>query len=142
MNRETIKRLLDKYMKGESSLEENKYLANNADKLPPAVQTWFNFIRQHKTAAPTGMKDNIWQLIQEKRCRSRRLKIGMLSAAASILLLATIFVVNPHRNELTYQEKAQLLKEAKQMCQPPVQQETQAIPLYEDNLIIIYTTTK
>ena len=138
MNKGQIEELIKKYEVGASTLSEEQFLINNADNLNPTIKPWFKFIKLNKRKAPQGLKDSLWESIQTKRIKKRRLTIGIMSAAASVIILLSITFFGYEKQ--SYNEKEALLSEALSMFENTDHQvhEEQNI-IYEDEMIIIYT---
>lgn len=140
MNKGRIEDLIDKYEQGESTLAEEQIIFDNADSLADKSQAWFKFIQLNKKKAPKGLQDSIWESIHRKRIIGNRLRVGMLSAAATILLLLSI-MTKPFGNIQSYKKKEALLNEALSMFEDK-STKPELISIYEDDMIIIYTSAE
>ena len=132
--------LIEKYEQGESTLTEEQIIFDNAESLANESQAWFKFIQLNKKKAPKGLQDSIWESIHKKRIINHRLRVVMLSAAASILLLLSLTIYKPFGNIQSYNEKEALLNQALSMFADPEQKITKENIIYEDEIIIIYAS--
>lgn len=139
--KENIKKLIRKYESGESSLAEEKFLRDHPEKIVPPQNLWFKFIQLNKHKAPQKLKVLVWEVIKNRRNGRHKIKIGIISAAASVLIILSVFILNPKKDELSYREKEALLNEALSMFRDNSNTiNLSQNVLYEDELIIIYTT--
>lgn len=139
MNKEEFKKLTKKYEAGTSTLAEEQFLFNNTKDSDPAIETWSAFVKQKKKTAPADLNDSIWNAIQTKKIKKRRLAIRIMSAAASVLLFIFISINHVSTNKMSNDEKEALLNEALTMLAVSEQKETGQNIIYEDEMIIIYT---
>jgi len=137
MKEENIKNLITKYKLGSSSLKEEALLFDNVDDSETAIKAVATFVKKNKKVAPDNFNNDLWKSFDKKTTQKNRFKIGLISAAASILLISTLYINNISDNGLSYGEKEALLNEAKNMF---TEQEVQPISvLIESDLIIVYT---
>ncbi|MCK5538317.1 MAG: hypothetical protein KAI79_15935 [Bacteroidales bacterium] len=141
MNKEEFEDLIEKYEQGESSLPEEQIIFDNAESLANESQAWFKFIQLNKKKAPKGLQDSIWESIHKKRVINHRLRVGMLSAAASILLLLSIAIYKPFGKIQSYKKKEALLNEALGMFENK-NTKPELKSVYEDDMIIIYASAE
>ena len=141
MNKGKFEDLIEKYEQGESTLPEEQNLFDNAESITHASQAWFKFIQLNKKKAAKGLQDSIWESIHKKRTIHRRLRVGILSAAASILLLLSLTIYKPFGNMQSYKKKEALLNEALGMFENK-NTKPELTTIYEDNMIIIYASTE
>ncbi|MFC0875856.1 hypothetical protein ACE01N_04640 [Saccharicrinis sp. FJH2] len=137
--KENIDKLIKTYEAGESSLAEEMFLKDHAEEINHSHKPWFKYIQRNKHTAPQQFNTSIWEAIQRRRKNKQRLSIGILTAAASVAILLSVFIINPQKNRLSYQEKEAILNEALSMfnAHNTTQQQTQNV-LYEDDMIVIY----
>ncbi|QXP66925.1 hypothetical protein [Polaribacter sp. AHE13PA] len=137
MKEENIKNLITKYKLGSSSLKEEALLFDNVDDSETAIKAVATFVKKNKKVAPDNFNNDLWKSFDKKTTQKNRFKIGLISAAASILLISTLYINTISDNGLSYGEKEALLNEAKNMF---TKQEVQPISvLIESDLIIVYT---
>jgi hypothetical protein len=137
MKEENIKNLITKYKLGSSSLKEESFLFENVNDSETAIKTVATFVKKNKKVAPDNFNNDLWKSFDKKTTQKNRFKIGLISAAASILLISTLYINTISDSGLSYGEKEALLNEAKNMF---TEQEVQPISvLIESDLIIVYT---
>ncbi len=139
MKEKTIERLIKKYKEGASTLQEEQVLFDNSENSPSMMDAWAAFINQNKIEVPRNLNDRLWDSFQNRTTRKRRLKIKILSAAASVLLLIAFFIGFREQKQLSYKEKEVLLNEALNMFVDYEQEIARESIIYEDEQIIIYT---
>jgi len=139
MSEENIKNLIDKYKSGISSLEEELMLFDNVDESQPEIKTWASFVKKNKKVAPDNFNDDLWQTFDKKTSKSKQFKIGLISAAASVLLICTLFFANQKNEGLTNKEKEALLNEAKEMFIEFDASKPKYNVLVESDLLTVYT---
>ncbi len=143
MNKAKIEKLTEKYEAGASTLSEEKFLLDNAENLKTTIRPWFKFIKLNKKEAPLNFNESLWESIQTRRIKKRRFTIGIMSMAASIIILVSVFTYNDGYKKLSYQEKKALLSEALDMFEdPPPRLPLVQNIIYEDDIIIVYTTAR
>lgn len=137
MKEVNIKDIITKYKLGTSSLKEEAFLFDNVDDSETAIKTVATFVKKNKKVAPKNFNTDLWKSFDKKTTPKNRFKIGLISAAASILLICTLYINSKSDKDLSYGEKEALLNEAKNMF---TKQEIQPISvLIESELIIVYT---
>ncbi len=142
MKENEFERLVEKYKEGKSTLKEENALFNNTKNAKPAFEAWSNFVKNNKTEAPKDFNDTLWRSFQNKKTRKRRGFIRIMFAAASVVLLISFFVSNQGQDEQSYSEKERLLNQALGMFNSSEQKEIQRNIFYENEMIIVYTTTE
>jgi hypothetical protein len=121
----------DKYLKAETSLEEEKVLFENNGALDEGVAAWVKYVQKSRKTSPKGLKERLWSSISN---RTKVVRFGTFAAAASILMVfAFYFISNSSGDEMSLAEKKAKLEEVYAMLDEP-----QNI-IYEDELIILYT---
>ncbi len=139
MNEEHIKHLMKRYNEGDSSQKDEKYLIENRNKLNIKEKTIFDFIQQNKIVTPANFNETQWESFTTKQKQKKRNRYSYISIAASILIVVSVFLFKPFDQEMDIAEKQALLNEALLMLGPVEEETTQTI-LYEDELVIIYTS--
>ena len=134
-----FEKLVEKYNEGDSSLKEEQLLFNNAKNSEHSLEAWSTFVKNNKKEIPKDFNETLWESFQNKKIRKRKIFIGIMSAAASILLLISLFITTPKQKELNYSEKEVLLNQAINMVS---NSEIKKNIFYEDDMIVIYTTTE
>lgn len=142
MKEKKIEKLIEKYEAGASTLHEEQFLFDNAENSHSMIEAWFTFVKHNKREAPENFNDTLWDSFQNRTIRKRRFKIGIMSAAASVILIIALFIGNPGQKKISYIEKEALLNQALNMFVSAEQVQAQYNIIYESDLIIIYTTTE
>ncbi|PQV50360.1 hypothetical protein CLV33_102221 [Jejuia pallidilutea] len=140
MKEETIKTLMEKYEAGNSTLEEEQILFKNSNTSTPKLKALGAFKKAHKKAPPKDFNDRLWTSFEGKTSRKRRFSVVMLSAAASVVVLIMIAIYSLQPKTLSYAEKQALLDEALSMFPETEQIQRAQHILYEDDLVIVYTS--
>lgn len=142
MKDKLIEKLIKKYESGHSSAEDEQYLMNHTNKSNPAMSAWFRFVKQCKTKTPENFNEELWNTFEGKTQSNLKLIVGVLTTAASVLLFLALYFGNNKQDTLSYEEKAALLNQAKNMLSEQKQNIANQDIIYEDQNIIIYTTTE
>lgn len=142
MKEEKNENLIEKYKAGASTLHEEQFLFDNAEKSKSTIEAWATFVKRNKREAPENLNGTLWESFQNRKIRKRRIITGIISAAASVILIIALFIGNAGQEKLSYSEKEAFLNEALNMFAGIEQTQTQQNIIYENDLIIIYTTTK
>ena len=140
MKDESIKNFIEKYKSGTSSLEEEIFLFDSKKVTNSSIQMIFSFIKKNKKEAPQNFNDKMWMSFDKKTKKMNQFRIGLLSTAASIVLLLSIYISN--KNELTNSEKEALLIEAKSMFIAKNQKEKNYTIIIQNELVVVYTKHK
>lgn len=140
MKKETTKNLIKKYEAGTSTLEEERQLFDSTHESEAKIEALSHFVKQNKIEIPEGFNDTLWDSFEKKNNRTRKLKFGILSAAASVLLIITLFISYPTQQELSYSEKEALLTESLNMFANTNEVKREHTIIYESDLIIIYNS--
>ena len=140
MKEKEFEKLTEKYTEGASTLHEEQFLFDNAENSRSKVEAWSTFVKRNKREAPKNFNDTLWDSFQNRTIRKGRLKIGIMSAAASVILIVTLFIGNPGQKKLSYNEKEALLNQALNMFADSEQEIAKENIFYEDEMIIIYTS--
>ena len=136
MNNEDRKKLIDKYLAGESNAPEEEKLrkANLGDS--EGLELWFKYLDGQKKKAPKGFNEALWEASPLSRSSVRKLLSPIISVAASIALLL-IFILQFSKSKIqNYEEKQRLWEEAMLMVDQVAPKENKDI-LYKDDLITI-----
>lgn len=142
MKEETIKNLIKKYKKGETSLSEEKELFNSGNETQPEIANLSQFIKNNQIKTPENLNEKLWESFDEKSVKSNKFRIGIYSAAASILLIFSLYFWSFEPNKMTYNEKVVLLNEAKSLFVDTSEKEIISNIILETDIIIVYTSNK
>ena len=140
MKEHKTERLIKKYKEGESTLNEEQFLFDSTENLDPSLEAWSTFVKSNKTETPEDLNEILWESFQNKKNKKRKLFISIMSTAASVILLISLFLGNPKQEALNYAEKEALLSLAKKMVSNSDVVETEQRIIYENEIVIIYTT--
>jgi hypothetical protein len=139
MKEETMNKLIEKYKNGETSLKEEETLFNNVKEEQTGLRMLGDFINNNQIDTPHNFNDTLWKSFDQKKGRNNSFKIGFFSAAASIVLIVSLYVGNLNRNKLSNSEKQALLNEAKNMFSDIELTKTVHRIILESDLIVVYT---
>ncbi len=139
MSKEMNEELIKKYLEAESSLEEDKKLFNDANNAPN-LDAWATYVKQNRKNVTSNLSESIWNTIETRKKRKQRYLFGIPAVAASIALWVTIFTNRPGEQPISDEEKWALLTEALTMFEENTQKDVQQNIIYEDEMIVIYTT--
>jgi phospholipase/lecithinase/hemolysin len=142
MNDKEIEKLIEKYEAGVSTLSEEQFLFTNTEHPDRNIAAWAAFVKANKKKAPANFNEFMWDAIQIRKNKQRRFTIGLISAAATVILLFTIPIYKIVNEKRSYKEKEILLSEAYSMFNDAEQIQSKQNIIYEDELIIIYTASE
>jgi len=140
MKEDKTKRLIKKYKEGQSTLNEEQFLFHSTESLDPSLDAWSTFVKNNQTETPKDFNAQLWESFQNRKNRKRKLFIGIFSAAASVVLLVSLFLGTPKQDELNYAEKEAMLSLAKEMVSNSDSVEIEQNIIFENEIVIIYTT--
>jgi len=142
MEEDKIHKILEKYKEGKSTITEEQFLFNKAKDLEPSLKDWSTFVKKNQINTPTEFNSELWKSFENQKVGKRRKYTRTLLMAASVIIFITLFMAFPKDNNLNYAEKEALLKQAIRMTNiSGIEQQRKTI-LYENEMIILYTTTK
>ncbi len=142
MKEDKIKKLTKKYKEGQSDLNEEQVLFNNAERLDSSLEIWSTFVKNNKIETPSNFNDELWESFQSKTNKKRKIFVSVVSVAASIILLISLFTLRSEQQKQNYYEKEALLHLAQNMVSNSATFEVQQHTIYENDMVIIYTTTE
>jgi hypothetical protein len=142
MKEETISSMFEKYENGETSLEEEQALFSKTHENESEVNALAGFLKRNQIKTPDHFNKDLWKSFDKKTSKNSRFRIGVFSAAASILLLFSMYFWNISKKEMTYNEKVALLNEAKSMFENISQKELDQNIILETDMVIVYTSNK
>jgi hypothetical protein len=137
MKKEHIKEIFEKYKKGETSLEEEKFLLENSSKLNFPLSNWIITKKKNKDA-PANLNEKLWESFEKRTQPKKKLMKRVLIAAATIILLFSLYPKNYQDDTQSLIEKQALLMEAKSMF-IEIEQNTNQEIIFENDLIVLYT---
>jgi hypothetical protein len=142
MKEETISSMFEKYKNGETSLREEQALFSKTHEKESEVNALAGFVKRNQIKTPDHFNKDLWKSFDKKTSKNSRFRIGVFSAAASILLLCSLYFWNISKNEMSYSEKVAVLNEAKSMFAKSSEKEINETIILETDLIIVYTSNK
>ncbi|PPK95433.1 hypothetical protein LY01_01020 [Nonlabens xylanidelens] len=142
MKEDEIKRLIEKYKEGNTTLNEEQFLFNHTKDSVLSLEAWSNFIKNNKKETPTNFNATLWESFQNKKIGKRKRFVRIISAAASVILLISFYIASPKQKGLSYSKKEDLLNQALNMVSNSEPSETQQNIIYENEMVIIYTTSE
>ncbi len=142
MKEDKIKKLTKKYKEGQSDLNEEQVLFNNTERLDSSLEIWSTFVKHNKIETPSNFNDELWESFQNKTNKKRKIFVSVVSVAASIILLISLFTLRSEQQKQSYYEKEALLHLAQNMVSNSATFEVQQHTIYENDMVIIYTTTE
>ncbi len=140
MKEDEIERLIEKYKEGNSTLNEEQFLFDHSKNSEPSLEAWSTFVKNNKKETPNNFNDTLWESFQNKKIGKRKRFVRIISAAASVILLISLYIASPKQKEVSYSEKEDLLNQALNMVYNSEPSEIQQSIIYENEMIIIYTT--
>lgn len=142
MKEDRVKMLIEKYKEGMSTLSEDQFLFNKAKSSEPSLEAWSTFVKNNKIETPENFNDNLWKSFQNKKIKKHKTSFLNMSIAASVILLITFFIATLKQKQDSYFEKEALLNEALDMVSNSPQSGIEQQIIYENDMVIIYTTTE
>ncbi|WP_400079348.1 hypothetical protein [Winogradskyella sp. R77965] len=140
MKDDNTERLIKKYKEGQSTLNEEQLLFESTENLEPSIDAWSTFVKHNKKEIPEDFNAQLWQSFEKRTNKKRKVFVGILSAAASVVLLVSLFLFNQNHDEMSYAEKETLLNLARDMVYNTDSAEVEERIVYENDIVIIYTT--
>lgn len=139
-------KLLEKYFKGETTLEEEKELRKGFDKnnTPEAEQEMFSFF-ENEGQVPEGLEENLMAGLEKQlkpAGRANRMHwYSIASAAAVILLILSVYIDIRHQQNVKMENEFFVMEHAlfqvSQSLQPEEQKEMMVLWVDKDVEIII-----
>ncbi len=140
MNENRIRKLIEKYQRGETSLQEEQLLFDQKDGLDSGFNAWSNYLENNKIKPPADFNNNAWQKFQATHSVQRNGFVGLSVAAASIVFMLSFLISNHWSGKQSEMEKKLLLSQALNLVAES--EENMEEVLYENDMIVIYTTSK
>lgn len=144
MEKRIFKDLMKKYAAGHSTLKEEAFLIKNSTDKKSLETQWLRYVNGKKKIPAADLNAKVLEAInkKEKKSQSRKLVVGFMTIAASLLLLLIYFRPEPIPETKSLEEKQALLKEALAMFDNNSINKKNKKVLYEDEIIIIYATSE
>jgi hypothetical protein len=132
--------LLDKYYKGETSIEEEQELKSLIlqENEFSAEQDIFKYFEK-EAAIPEGLEDNLFIAVQEKASEKRRITrriYSVVSAAAVVLIVFSVYLNARSNRKMQMEDNFFVMEQAlfqiSESIQPP-QEQKEMLVLWVDN---------
>ena len=142
MNKDELNRLVSKYKLGETTLKEEELLFSHHKQRDPTLDAWSSFIKKNKIKIPDDLNDSLWENFEPQKSKHRRIWRSTMTAAASVILVIALIIGFQKQDKQTYAQKEALLNEALSMF--PFEENTTTAQniIYENEMIVLYTTSK
>ncbi len=137
--------LLDKYFRGETSMEEEKQLKQimSDNKISQSELAMFSFFEE-ESRVPDNLEKIVFQKLENKMAPGRKLRLRIIRtlSAAAVILIAVTFYINQKNTRNNLLEKKfsimeQALYQVSQNIQPEEQHEMFVLWVDDDVQIII-----
>ena len=142
MKEENTNRLIKKYKEGESTLKEEEHLFNTALNADPTLKNWATFVKKNKGTTPSDLNERLWEAFEPKTSTKNRLLTVLLSTAAAVLIGTALLITFQQQKKNDYAEKEALLSQALDMVTSSNQVQPNEYIIYENDMVIIYTTSE
>lgn len=138
MKEDEIERLIEKYKEGNSTLNEEQFLFDHIKNSEPSLEAWSTFVKNNKKETPNNFNDTLWESFQNKKIGERKRIVGIMSVAASVIVLISLFIASPKQKEQSNSEKERLLNQALTMFDSNEEEKIQRTIFYENEMVIVY----
>lgn len=131
--------LLQKYLEGRTSLEEEKTLFAREES-HESLDAWVRYVNHRQQSAPDGWNETLWRV---SPIRKHRNKVGikrLVATAASVLLLAVSLLYVVGREDTDGGSTTVTLEEALALIEASQPSTPEQEVYYRDNLVTIYMT--
>lgn len=139
MNREQLQELLDRYYKGETNLQEEKFLRTelqNNENFSDESDVFAFF--ENENFVPENLEDVIFEGIESRDLQRKKIRLRIIqfvSVAASVLIFLSFYfweTENSSKRELSQDEKFMVLEQALAQVSYSLQ------PEEDDDLLVIF----
>ncbi len=135
MDKEREKYLIDRYMEGKTTLQEEQELTAISSSAEQGLGSWSQYVANEKYTAPHGLADELWDQSELKDNKFSRIAVLFLTVALFLAILLAGYAhsatkAKAEHNNKALQEAFALLAEAEETKETEV--------LYQDNSITIY----
>ena len=142
MSPDKIRKLIQKYEAGMSTLEEEQFLLGQVKHEDTGMAAWANYAKHKKSKVPQNLNENLWASF-EKKTNTKRRYLYWVTAAASVLFALGIWATQNTEKKQSLAEKKALLEEARSMLIPaPQKVKIENEIIYENEFIAIYAQIK
>ncbi len=136
-----FEKLVEKYEEGDTTIEEEALIFANIKNSKYSLDAWFTFVKNNKKEIPKDFNETLWKSFENKKTKNHKWTISIMAVAATVVLLIALFGGKLKSKEQSYAEKEVLLNQALNMFENATQEEIRYDVFYENEMIIIYTTT-
>ncbi|QCX00775.1 hypothetical protein FGM00_11895 [Aggregatimonas sangjinii] len=140
MKSKKLEDIIKKYLAAESTLAEERTLFEHEENTPE-LEKWSTYVKHNKEVAPAHLRSTIAAAIQTRKRRKQRIFIGISGVAATIAIIMAVLMY-PTKTTMGYEEKQALLNEAFTMFPEEQQIAGNKNIVYEDELVIVYTSNE
>ena len=139
MSDDAHKRLVEKYMEGLTSLEEESQLINSSTAIGDETGDWLKYVKHKQTEAPEDLNDMLWDKFSIATKRSNKNKIigGLILALIASITLTVInqtISLSP-KSEV---DKEIQLKEAMAFLQVDNKLTQERKIIYQDEIVTLF----
>ncbi|WP_303923037.1 hypothetical protein [Draconibacterium sediminis] len=137
--------ILDKYYRGETSLEEEKELkaAVSESKTKSAEKDIFSFY-QHEVKVPEGLEDDLFTGIEKQLVKKKSIRMqlySVISAAAVVLIVLSVFLDVRNKKQTKLEDQffvmEQALFQVSESLQPEPEPDDMLVLWVDDDVEII-----
>ncbi len=136
MKKEQLKELLELYLEGKTTRnEENtlkEYYKGNSD----VDNVWFQFIRNNDNPMPEELKQSLSAVLNTKQESNIRIRRALLSAAAVIIVIVSGILFIPRQSD--QMNKNQIIATLNEAIGMFEEVDLEREVIYEDEALIIY----
>ncbi|MCK0132162.1 hypothetical protein MWU59_11690 [Flavobacteriaceae bacterium F08102] len=134
--------LIKKYFAGTTSLEEERYLYEQALLQDNGLEAVASFAKQQRVDIPSTLEEKVWEGVVQKKAVRSNVQWKKWGIAASILLMITIGIGTQMNKGQSLAQKEALWQEALSLTRKNSASIDKPKILYEDELIVIYLSEK
>jgi len=139
MNEEKYKKLVAKYLEGETTLEEEQILRAYSLEHNTPEKGWFVLCTPQRSSH-VSLKTKIWKVIEEKeKSKSKKKPLVWWAAAAVVLCLISGSIWQGYRLQQHQDQKLAVLEDALYTLSQKVKPDVQPTIIYQDDYIILYS---
>ena len=131
--------LIQKYLEGRTSLEEEKALFARKES-HETLDAWVRYVNHRQQSPPHGWNETLWQVSPIRKHRKRAGIKWLMATAASVLLLVVSLLYVVGREESDAGSTTVTLEEALALIEDSQPATPAQEVYYQDNLVTIYMT--
>lgn len=139
MNEEKYKKLVAKYLEGETTLEEEQLLSAYSLAHNTPERGWFVLCKQ-QCSSKESLKTKAWEaIVKEDKRKHKKASLVWWAAAAVVLCLVSGSIWQTNRLQQRQNQKLALLQEALYTLSEKVKPVSQPNIIYQDEYIVLYS---